>query len=345
MVVNPHLAFPEVPVFAKAIDGNTRAAENVYADAQRVAQRLLDDHMATNLFLTGIAFQKGLIPVPAGNVEYAIRLNGVAVEMNLAAFRWGRLTIVRPDLVEQELARVTPTAAASPADPTIAELVSWSTGELRARLERLAADLAAYQDVPYARKFVTFVRRVAEAESRVGPARELTESVAVGLHKLMAYKDEYEVARLHLLDAARAALDEEFGEGAKVYWHLHPPMLRGLGYNRKIVLGPWFTPVFRSLRGMRRLRGTRADVFGYSRVRRTERMLISEYRSTIEAAIAKLGVHNLGVAVQLAELPDVVRGYEEIKMSNIDEYERQRADLLERMSSTDVGGGRPVVPA
>ena len=259
MITDPRLTFPKLPMFMKAIDGNTRASENVYIDAERIAVALLDNALATNLFLTGVAFQKGVLPLAPEHIEHAIGLNGVAVDMNLAAFRWGRLMISHPELVQQALEGKPDAVPRRPGAlfvAAVAELVGWTDGELRRRLELRAAELVDYQDIAYARSYVEFVRRTAEAEAAVSDDTALAEAVAAGLHKFMAYKDEYEVARLHLADSARAAVTSAFGPDAKVYWHLHPPVLRALGMKRKFVLGPWFTPAFQVLHRMRRVRGT-----------------------------------------------------------------------------------------
>ena len=148
------------------------------------------------------------------------------------------------------------------------------------------------------------------------------------LFKLMAYKDEYEVARLHLDAVERAKLGAEFGEDAKVYFKLHPPLLRALGLKRKLKLGRWFVPAFRLLYRMRRLRGTRLDPFGRAKVRRVERELIGEYEALVDEALALLDRRaRTTTALELLELPDVIRGYEEIKLRNVVLF-RKRADAI-----------------
>jgi indolepyruvate ferredoxin oxidoreductase len=181
-----------------------------------------------------------------------------------------------------------------------------------------------------------FVKGVARAEAAVVPdATELTEAVARNLYKLMAYKDEYEVARLHLDEAARAAVTQEFGAAVKIYWHIHPPIFRAMGLNRKLVLGAWFKPAFQVLRAMRGVRGTRWDLFGYAKMRRLERQLIDEYRSTIQDVLPQLTLGNRALMVELASLPDMVRGYEEVKLRNVGRYEARRRELAETLVSPD----------
>ena len=148
-----------------------------------------------------------------------------------------------------------------------------------------------------------------------------------GLHKLMAYKDEYEVARLYLDQAERARVTAEFGTGAKVRVLLHPPLLRALGVERKLRLGPWIFPAFRVLRAMRRLRGSVADPFGHTGLRRLERGLVAEYDELLTQALAMLSPGTAGEVVAVAELPDIVRGYEAIKLRNVTRF-RERADEL-----------------
>ena len=183
------------------------------------------------------------------------------------------------------------------------------TGEARRLLEVRVPELIAYQSAAYARQYVDFVRRVAAEEQRRTPGRTgVTEGVARHLFKLMAYKDEYEVARLHLDAAVEAELRARFGEPIRFFWHLHPPLLRALGLKKKLKLGAWFAPAFKALRALRGLRGTPLDVFGYAEIRRVERALVGEYRGLIETALARLGPETHDRAVAIAELPDEIRG-------------------------------------
>ena len=148
----------------------------------------------------------------------------------------------------------------------------------------------------------------------------------------MAYKDEYEVARLHLDAAVAAELTARFGTAVRVHWNLHPPLLRALGLKKKLKLGTWFTPAFRVLRAMRGLRGTALDPFGRAEVRRVERALPGEYRAMIETALARLEASTHDAAVAIAELPDQVRGYEEIKLDSVRRYREQARELLAKLA-------------
>ena len=159
------------------------------------------------------------------------------------------------------------------------------------------------------------------------------------LFKLMAYKDEYEVARLHLDAVERAKLDAEFGADAKIYFMLHPPLLRSLGLERKLKLGAWFVPAFRTLYRMRRLRGSRLDPFGKAKVRRVERELVGEYERLISEALELVTADTHATAVELLELPDVIRGYEEIKLRNVVLYRKRAEAILKRLRAGSLRRG------
>lgn len=338
MVTNTALAFPNPRAVLGKVERVTRKERNVYIDAESLSHTLFNDHMPSNLLLVGAAYQAGALPISADAIERAIRLNGTAVETSLAAFRWGRLTVAAPERVDAEVralkAANAPAVKVAPTSDEARRLIdaSGATGELRRLLEVRVPDLIAYQDAKYAAEYVGFVKLVAEAEARCAPGHTgLTGAVARYYYKLLAYKDEYEVARLHLDAAERAAIEETFGEGATVTWKLHPPLLRQFGLNDKIALGEWFAPGMRALRAMKRLRHTPLDPFAHNAVRRTERALIGEYREAIKVALTKLTPDNHAIAVSLAELPDLVRGYEQIKLDNVTKYREAVGQLLARL--------------
>ena len=336
MVIDTDERFPELSLQLDRIDAVTRSEHNLYLDAQRLSERLFGDHMMTNTLALGAAFQRGLVPVSAAALEQAIGLNGAAVEKNLAAFAWGRAVVAAPDAVEaatREPETVVALHELTEAERGLVTLaVDGSQGELRGLVERRIPELVAYQDEAYAEHYAELVRRVHVAEQERAPGHsELTETVARQLFKLMAYKDEYEVARLHLDSVERARLDTEFGEGAKVYFMLHPPMLRALGLERKLKLGAWFVPAFRALYRMRRLRGRRLDPFGRAEVRRVERELVGEYESLVTEALELVTPDTHAAAVELLELPDVIRGYEEIKLRNVALYRKRVEAGLKRL--------------
>ena len=323
MVTDVGRSFPELNALIDRVDSLTRSGESFYLDAEVLAMALFDDHMPANMIVVGAAFQRGCLPLSSEAIDAAIRVNGAAVEKNLAAFAWGRACVVSPDLIADVTAP--PPGQPSSRAPSEEEeqLIARLAGEKE--LERLlrirVPELADYQDLSYAAEYVDFLVAVREAEQRVGAGRAaITHAVARNLFKLMAYKDEYEVARLHLLAAERAGLEQRFGVDARFYWQLHPPLLRSLGLKRKLSFGRWFAPFFRALRSMRRVRGRWIDPFGHSRVRRVERALPGEYREAISAALASLDAAGYDDVVALCELPDMVRGYEEIKLENVARY-------------------------
>jgi indolepyruvate ferredoxin oxidoreductase len=324
MVTSTSVEFPEANGLITSIDRVTRKDENVYLDALGLAETLFDDHMAANMIVLGAAWQAGAIPVSADAIEDAVKLNGVSVQMNTQAFRAGRLLVADPAWVQtvarQRLGAVAATPELSAGARALVDRVG-ATGELRRLLEIRVPELIAYQSAGYAREYVGVVRRVREAEAAAVPGEtRLAEAVARYLFKLMAYKDEYEVARLHLKTDIVRALEAEFPGGVTLHYNLHPPIFRALGLTRKIKLGAWFDRCFRTLVAMKALRGTWIDPFGFAAVRRVERQLPGEYRALVDKALVDLSPESYERAVKLASLPDVIRGYEDIKLRNVQRF-------------------------
>ena len=346
MVVHPEQEYPSTDRLRSVVDATSRAAENRWVDAGAITRRLFGNTTSANVFLIGVAYQCGALPITAASFESAVELNGVATERNREAFRWGRQWVIDPDGVELAAANAASIGVSPPPDdqaegtqidggdafaPSVRRLLdplAARTG-LGDPLEMLSADLTAYQSPGYAEDFLRFTAEVADAEEDLD-GWDLTETVARSLHKLMAYKDEYEVARLLLEPAAATQAESVAGPGARLVWHLHPPFLRALGMSRKLKLGRWARPVLVGLRGAKRLRGTPLDLFGYARVRRCERRLPGEYREAIRALLGTLDAINRDEAVEIADLPDAVRGYEDLKMRRVAAY---REELGERVKS------------
>ena len=319
MVRDPNAAFPDLAPLRAELDANTRSEHNRYVDTIAVTEGLFGESTTANTFLIGVAYQLGVLPISAESIEQAIDLNGAAVEANQLAFNWGRQWALDPDKVRA--ASVLPEdQLAKPSSELEAAIVASGLGEGElGRLVRLrAADLVDYQDARYALRYLATVAKAA-ASGQAGFA----EAVARGLYKLMAYKDEYEVARLHVEQAARLGVENAVGADMVVSYNLHPPLLRALGMKKKMKLGPWFTPVLRNLQKGKKLRGSPLDPFGYAKVRRVERSLVKEYRQTVEALAAKVTDSNAELATALAALPDMVRGYEEIKLANVERYQKE----------------------
>jgi len=312
MVVNVNASAPDLGAARAGIEAATHGA--TFFDAQELALALFGDHMPANVMVLGAAWQQGAIPVSLGALRQAFELNGVAVEQNLLAFDWGRAVVGAPEAVAAILAPADAAVALSRAERALVDRLAPAGGELRRLLEIRIPDLFGWGGRAAAERYADALEVVAARGDEA-----LTLAVARGLHKLIAYKDEYEVARLHLLGL------RDLPAGAKVKFLLHPPVLRALGMDRKLRLGAWFIPAFRMLRAGRRLRGTVFDPFGRASVRRVEREMPGEYLALIESAPAD-------VAVEVAELADVVRGYEEIKLANVERF-REQADKLLRTSS------------
>ena len=336
MVVDTSVRFPELEDALAAVNGQTRAGDNVFLDAQALSERLFDDHMPANMIAMGAAFQRGALPVSSTSMEAAIRLNGAAVEKNLTAFAWGRACVASPDAVaalEPAPVATTSTVATAASRALVARVGAPAGSELERLLELRVPELIAYQSPAYASRHVAFVGEVLDAERRLGGKEAITEAVARMHFKLLAYKDEYEVARLHLDAVETARLHAEHGADAKVRFHLHPPMLRALGMEKKLELGEWMVPVFGGLRRMKRLRGTRMDPFGRAEVRRVERALPGEYEAAVRLALGRLTVSTAPLVAALAELPDVIRGYEDIKLRNVARWREETAALQDRIAA------------
>jgi indolepyruvate ferredoxin oxidoreductase len=331
MVTHTDVQFPEGGGLRTSIDRITRKDENVYLDALGLAERLFGDHMAANMLLLGAAYQAGTIPVRAEAIEQAIALNAVSVEMNTQAFRAGRLAVMAPEFVaSQQEDRLGAVDVAQPLSSSAQALIdcTGADGELRRLLAIRVPELIDYQDERYARAYVDFVAKVKKAEGAAVPGEtRLSEAVARYLFKLMAYKDEYEVARLHLKADLGRRLAEEFPGGVRVQYHLHPPLLRALGLTRKLKLGTWFDAAFRALAGLKGLRGTALDPFGRAAVRRVERALPGEYRALVERTLTGLSRDTYEHAVRVARLPDVIRGYEDIKLRNVETFRAEARSL------------------
>jgi indolepyruvate ferredoxin oxidoreductase len=327
MVTHTDVQFPEAGGLRTSIDRMTRKDENVYLDALGLAETLFEDHMAANMLLLGAAYQAGAIPVSAAAIEEAITLNGVSVAMNTQAFRAGRLLVADPSWVSTiKRGRLGAVETAAPLTAAARALVDrvGAEGELRRLLQVRVPELVDYQGEEYARAYVDFVTRVRAAEQAAMPGEtRLSEAVARYLFKLMAYKDEYEVARLHLKADLARTLAEEFPGGVRVQYNLHPPLLRALGLSRKLKFGTWFDSAFRVLAAMKGLRGTALDPFGRAEVRRVERALPGEYRALIERALSGLSRDTYERAVRAARLPDGIRGYEDIKLRSVDKYREE----------------------
>ena len=295
-------------------------------DATALATALMGDSIATNPFMLGYAWQKGLVPLSLDSLLRAIELNGTAVDANKTAFHWGRASAV-------DVARV-----AEVAGVTVERAAPKTLDE---RIALRVAALTAYQSGRYARRYQALVDRVrAKEEVLFSGGTALTEAVAKGFYKLMAYKDEYEVARLHADPAFKAQLEAQFEGVQRIEFHLAPPIFakrdKTTGHLIKQSYGPWMLTAFGVLAKFKALRGTALDPFGRSAERQAERALIGEYEATIEQVLQALTAHNLSTAVALASLPEKIKGFGHVKERTMREAAAERLRLLARLNAPPV---------
>lgn len=301
-----------------------------FVDAGRIATALLGDSIASNMFMLGFAYQRGLIPLTAVSIEAAIELNGTAKKMNTEAFRWGRQAALNPQALEQRLAARS-TAQLSGVSPA-------PVSTLDEQISTRQAYLSAYQNDAYAQRYVSLVQRVRNLEQSLsGQHDDLTRAVAKYYFKLLAIKDEYEVARLHTESGFLQRISEQFEGDYKLVFNLAPPMLSkrdgDTGMAKKSEFGAWIIPAFRVLAKLRFLRGSVFDPFGYTHERRQERALIERYETVVEEILGTLtqqgGDSHHQTAVKLASLPEQIRGYGHVKERAMEAAFAQEAVLLD----------------
>jgi indolepyruvate ferredoxin oxidoreductase len=312
---NPDAPLRGVELQAKIAHAAGAAPESL--DAHQLAVTLFGDSLLANVLMLGYAWQRGWIPASLAALRRAIELNGVACEANLLALDAGRLAAHDP-------------AALAPLARPPAQVVHLTVPDnLEQVLARHSADLIAYQGAAYARRYVEFVRGVARREAALGPSTRLSLAVARNLYKLMAYKDEYEVARLYTDGTFAADLAARFEPGYTLRFHMAPPVLARrdprTGVPAKMTFGPWMHGALKVLARLRALRGSPFDPFGYTAERRAERALPRHYEQVIEQVCEHLDRDRLADAVSIASLPDMVRGYGHIKAASLARY-RARMD-------------------
>jgi len=319
---NPDLDLSATPM----VQAVQRAAGGAsFLPATELAEALAGDAIYTNILLLGFACQRGLLPVSLEALERAIDLNGVAVGPNLRAFTWGRLAA-------DDLA-----AVQAVAESYVHDVLDEPVGDepLEVLVARRAADLTEYQDAAYAQRYRALVEQVRAVEEQKVPGhQELTEAVARYLHKLMAYKDEYEVARLMGDPAFWRSMEEQFEGDLRVEFNLAPQILNRRDPDthraKKRSYGPWMRRGFRVLARGKRIRGTRLDLFGRTAHRRNERALIGEYEETVTELLAALDGGNHELAVEVASIPELIRGYDLVKEAHLLEARQRQNDLMEK---------------
>jgi len=308
-----------------------------FVDATGLATALFGQSLGANMFLVGYAYQLGALPLSAAAIERAIELNGEAVAMNKAAFHWGRRAAVDRAQVE---ALVKPVATKI----SNAQHLSESFDEMLARRVGFLTD---YQDAAYAARYRAWVEKAKAVEAERAPSKcGLADAVARYLFKLMAYKDEYEVARLYTEGSFRKQVESTFaGENLRFEFHLAPPLLarrdRTTGLPRKMSFGPWLMPAFALLAKLKFLRGTPFDLFGRSLERRTERKLIADYETVLDNVLSSLTPENHHLAVGLAAIPEKIRGFGHVKQRHLAAAKADEAALLEQYAT----GSPPLLKA
>ncbi len=320
LVHDPDWQFPLGGCEAALADAVGRDRLGMF-DAERVAARVLGDSIYTNPLLLGYAWQKGWVPLTLQALMRAMELNGVQVDNNQAAFAWGRHCAAHPQQMQALLA----------AEQVIQVVKKPSLHDMVAERVQFLTD---YQNAGYAQQYSDFVDKVQAAEAALDGASgtRLAEAVARYLFKLMAYKDEYEVARLHTDAAFVQSIGAMFEGDVKLVHHLAPPLWArkkdGQGRPAKSAYGPWVRPAFKMLARLKGLRGTPFDPFGHSAERRTERALVREYRACIDELLAGLSPERLALAVQIARIPEGIRGYGRVKERHLQAARAQWGELM-----------------
>jgi indolepyruvate ferredoxin oxidoreductase len=308
-----------------------------FVDATRLATGLMGDSIATNLFMVGYAYQRGLLPLSEAAIVRAIELNATAVESNKQSFRWGRLAAVDPQRV---------LAAAIPSEKPESQRLSASLDEMIARRSEF---LTAYQDARYAKRYVDFVTKVLAAETSKLPGKTaLTEAVARYYFKLLAVKDEYEVARLYSDGEFAKRVAAQFEGDYTLKFHLAPPLTNrpdsATGEAPKTTYGAWMMRAFGLLARMKGLRGTALDIFGRTPERRMERQLVTDYEALIDETLPRLAAHNHAIAVELASIPEHIRGFGHVKERHLKAAKEKEAQLVAAFRSARPAEATPAMP-
>ncbi len=316
----PDLAFP-ANTLKLSVEAAAGAEACDFVEATEIATALLGDSIATNMFMLGYAYQKGLIPIGHESLEKAIELNGAAVAMNTAAFRWGRRAAHDRAAVEKLLA---------PAENVVPFRISRTVDEIVASRVK---HLTGYQNAALAERYKALVEKVRTAEQKTAK-NGLAEAVARNYAKLLAYKDEYEVARLYTDAAFQAGIERQFEGAYRLKFHLAPPLFASrdpkTGHLLKQEFGSWMLPAFKVLAKLKFLRGTAFDPFGHTSERKAERALLGEYEALVGELLAGLTADNHALAIRLASVPDDIRGYGHVKEANLQKAKRKQSALLQQ---------------
>ena len=329
----PDMQFPAAGI-VDAIRTALGGREPLQVPATEVATALLGDAIGSNLFMLGVAWQRGLVPVGFDAIMRAIELNGAAIEMNKTAFAWGRLAAIKPEAVLEAAGLADEPAAVGAASAASAFDDETLSGSLDEMIDRRVKFLTDYQDKAYAGRYVALVDKVRQAEARKAPgSTKLTEAVARYYFKLMAYKDEYEVARLYTASDFRKRIEQQFEGDYKIHFNLAPPLFAKRdadGHLVKKEFGPWMFTAFKLLAKLKGLRGGAFDIFGKTEERRMERQLIVDYAKQVDELLAGLDGDNVDLAIQIASVPEQIRGYGHVKEAHLAKAMGLQKELLAR---------------
>ncbi len=320
--LNKHvdLGFP-IAKLEQRIDAAIGAGNADYLDASRLATTLMGDAIATNLFMLGYSYQKGMVPIAAESILQAIELNGTAVASNKSSFLWGRNAAHDLDTVKRAAAAMAMDIGQESASQGLDQIVS-----------RRSAYLSAYQNDAYAERYAALIDRVRRIEAALVDGTQLTEAVARNYFKLLAYKDEYEVARLHTDPDFLNRIDASFEGGYRVTFHFAPPLLARTdpvtGEVAKRSFGPWMLYALKALAKLKFLRNTPFDIFAYQADRRMERQLVADYEHLMGRILDDLDQQRLSTAIEIASLPELIRGYGHVKRKHLVHAKQREAELL-----------------
>ena len=303
--------------------------ETNFINAIKISTAMFGDSIASNMFITGYALQKGLIPVKPESMEEAIKLNNMAIDMNLSAFRWGRMAAHDQQYVEKEAAPFMPNTEVNNDEYLLGDIIKDRT-----------SFLSNYQNKKYADTYVNFVNKTINIEKKIDNSNDdLSKAVAKYLSKLMAYKDEYEVARLYTNGEFKEKLNNAFEGNLKLKFHVAPPLFAPkdphTGKLKKITIGSWILPVFKGLSKLKFLRGTIIDPVGKTKERKMERFLIYQYKEDMNKILEEVNSKNLSLAVQIASIPEMIRGYGHVKEEHMKKAALKREQLLESWNSKE----------
>ena len=325
-------ADPHDSQIRKTLEDVTMKEGRHYVPATSYALALLGDEIATNIFMLGYAWQNGLIPLHKESLERAIELNGVAIEANKKSFNFGRLAAHDPKIVEEMVEAVLGDAEADEVAVTLEDIIA-----------KRKAFLTDYQNEDYAKRYTDMIDRVREAEEKtVANSTALTEAAARYYHKLLAYKDEYEVARLYTNGEFMKNLKATFQGNYKVQFHMAPPIMEtedpATGRPQKREFGPWMLGALGLMAKFKFLRGTPMDIFGYHKDRRMERALIAEYEQTLETVLSQLNKENIDTCIELLSVPEDIRGYGPVKEKSVERAKARHGALMQRLSNPHSNG-------